>query len=86
MFRIGIPELMIICGIVLFFAFIAWAVARRATASRRPNLPPNSGSTIIDVVDNSPTGRLTELNRLLENNLITQEEYDAKKAEIIKEI
>lgn len=83
MFRIGIPELMIICGIVLFFAFLAWATARRAT--RHPKLP-NSGSAIIDVVDSSATGRLKELNRLLENNLITQAEYDAKKAEIINQL
>jgi len=82
-FRIGIPELMIICGIVLFFGFIAWVSARVATRRRNP---PISGSTIIDVVDSSATGRLKELNRLLENNLITQAEHDAKKAEIIKQI
>ena len=83
MFRIGIPELMIICGIVLFFAFLAWAVSRRAT--RRPK-PPLPGGTIIDVVDSSATSRLKELNRLLENHLITQAEYEAKKAEIIRQL
>ena len=82
-FRIGIPELMIICGIVLFFAFIAWVSARVTT--RRPK-PPISGSAIIDVVDSSPTGRLKELNRLLESDLITQAEYDEKKAEILKQL
>ncbi len=82
-FRIGIPELMVICGIVLFFGFIAWVSARVATRRRNP---PISDSTIIDVVDSSATGRLKELNRLLENNLITQAEYDAKKAEIINQL
>jgi len=82
-FRIGIPELLIICGIILFFAVIAWVSARVATRRRNP---PISGSTIIDVVDSSATGRLKELNRLLENNLITQAEYDAKKAEIINQL
>jgi hypothetical protein len=84
MFRIGVPELLIICGIILFFALIAWATARRAT--RRPNLPPSSGSPIIDVVDSSASGRLKELNRLLEDDLITQAEYDEKKAEILKQL
>ena len=83
MFRIGVPELMIICGIILFLAFITWAMVRRAT--RRPNLPP-SGGTMIDVVDSSATGRLKELNRLLEDGLITQAEYDEKKAEILKQL
>jgi hypothetical protein len=82
-FRIGIPELMVICGIVLFFGFIAWVSARVATRRRNP---PISDSTIIDVVDSSPTGRLKELNRLLENNLITQAEYDVKKAEIMNQL
>jgi hypothetical protein len=82
-FSIGIPELMVICGIVLFFGFIAWVSARVATRRRNP---PISDSTIIDVVDSSPTGRLKELNRLLENNLITQAEYDVKKAEIMNQL
>lgn len=82
-FSIGIPELIVICGIVLFFALIAWVSARVATRRRNP---PLSDSTIIDVVDSSPTGRLKELNRLLENNLITQAEYDAKKAEIMNQL
>jgi hypothetical protein len=38
------------------------------------------------VVDSSATGRLKELNRLLESDLITQAEYDEKKAEIIKQL
>jgi Short C-terminal domain len=83
MFRIGLSELIIICGIILFFFFIAWATARRA--SRRPNLPP-PGGPFIDAVDSSATGRLKELNRLLENDLITQAEYDEKKAEILKQL
>jgi hypothetical protein len=82
-FSIGIPELMLICGIVLIFGFITWVSARVATRRRNP---PLSDSTIIDVVDSSPTGRLKELNRLLENNLITQAEYDAKKAEIMNQL
>lgn len=82
-FSIGIPELMVICGFILFFGFIAWVGARVATRRRNP---PISDSTIIDVVDSSPTGRLKELNRLLENNLITQAEYDVKKAEIMNQL
>ena len=82
-FRIGIPELLVICGILLFIAFVTWATARRATRRLKP---PNSGSAIIDVVDSSATGRLKELNRLLENGLISQEEYEAKKAEIIDQL
>jgi len=84
MFRIGIPELLFICGIILFLAFITWAMARRT--SGRPKNPPVSGGAIIDVVDKSATSRLKELNRLLESNLITQAEYDEKKAEIIKQL
>ncbi len=83
MFRIGIPELIFICGIILFLAFITWATARRS--NRRPNLPPPDGP-IIDAVDSSATGRLKELNRLLENDLITQAEYDEKKAEILNQL
>jgi hypothetical protein len=83
MFRIGIPELMIICGILLFMAFITWAMARRVT--QHPKLPP-SDNTIIDVVDSSAASRLKELNRLLEDDLITQAEYDEKKAEILKQL
>jgi hypothetical protein len=81
---LGIPELLFICGIILFLAFITWAMGRRT--SMRPKNQPKPGGTIIDVVDKSATGRLKELNRLLEDGLITQAEYDEKKAEILKQL
>jgi hypothetical protein len=65
-------------------AFITWAMARRTSGP--PKNPPKPGGTIIDVVDKSATGRLKELNRLLEDGLITQAEYDEKKAEILKQL
>jgi hypothetical protein len=43
-------------------------------------------STVSSPSDNSVTGKLLELNKLLENKLISQEEFDAKKAEIIKQL
>jgi hypothetical protein len=57
----------------------------RRTSAHLKN-PPRSGGAIIDVVDKSATSRLKELNRLLESGLITQAEYDEKKAEIIKQL
>jgi len=83
MFSIGIPEIIFICGIILFIAFLGWAVARVST--KRPK-PPISGRTIVDVVDKSATGRLKELNRLRESGLINQAEYEEKKAEILKQL
>ncbi len=85
MFRIGIPELLFIFGIILFLVFITWATARRATR-HLPKPPLPGGGPIIDVVDSSPTGRLKELNRLLDSGLINQAEYDEKKAEILREL
>ena len=81
---LGIPELLFICGIILFMAFITWAMARRTSGPPKP--PPPRGGPMVDVVDKSPTGRLKELNRLLEDGLITQAEYDKKKAEILKQL
>jgi hypothetical protein len=82
-FRIGIPEFMIICGILLVVALISLVMVRMGVGRSKP---PNPASPLDALVDNSPTGRLMELNRLLENDLITQEEYEAKKTEIIKQI
>jgi hypothetical protein len=82
-FRIGIPEFMIICGILLVVALISLVMVRMGVGRSKP---PKPGSSMDLLTDNSATGRLMELNRLLENDLITQEEYEAKKAEIIKQI
>jgi hypothetical protein len=85
MFRIGIPELIFIFGIIAFLVFLTWATARRSAG--RPKHPPlPGGGAIIDVVDSSATGRLKELIRLLDSGLINQAEYDEKKAEILRQL
>jgi hypothetical protein len=80
---IGIPEMIMICGILLAVGLISLVMVRMGTG--RPNRS-KSGKPMDLTVDKSATGRLKELNRLLENHLITDEEYEAKKAEILKQI
>jgi hypothetical protein len=89
-FRIGVPEILLlfmVCGLPLFTILvvggIVWLIVRATGKSPKP---PMVGSTITPAVDTTVTAKLTELNGLLESNLITQEEYNAKKAEIIKQM
>lgn len=56
-----------------------------------PHRPPSSSASTATVVAPSPETRtreerLTELKRLLDSRLITIDEYDAKKAEILAEL
>jgi hypothetical protein len=55
------------------------------TQSPQPVSPSKSASQKIDNLPN-PAKRLEELNDLFKRGLITQKEYDAKKAEILKSI
>jgi len=57
--------------------------------ARRSDESPSSWSEIVDPVTHSlpdPTQRLQKLKEMLEQELITEAEYEAKKAEILEDL
>ena len=86
--RFGPTELIIVLILVGFLGVCVlggFLVKVLITASKRSN-SPGPVNSVTTFAEKSPQTRLVELNDLLQNNLISQEEYSAKKAEIIKQI
>jgi len=87
MSTLGVPELLLIslvCGVIVLIVILVVRLIVRSAGKRSDS--PIAGSIVTPAPDNSATGKLKELNRLLESGLITQAEYDEKKAEIIKQL
>jgi hypothetical protein len=51
-----------------------------------PSAPANSGQPVSDAGANDPASRIKKLKSLLEQELITQDEFDARKREILSDI
>ena len=86
--RIGPIELIMI---VFIFGFICLCIVgvilmlTTISAVKRSRLPGANNAGAVPV-EKSANDRMRELDELLKNRLISQDEYDAKRAEIIKQI
>ena len=88
----GIPELMIILIIIMPFALIFYFVFYRVKKRRnnfRMNREDISSAEVGNkgaITQTSIEDKLSQLNKLKEENLINDEEYNQKKEKILKEM
>ena len=77
---IGIPEIVVLLFILAIPVGIVLLVLFLVKVTRRPSPPPQM------TLPSTPEARLQELDALKAQNLISDEEYAAKRKEILREV
>ena len=83
--RLGPTELIILCILGFIFICVVGAILLIITLGKQSK-SPNPVNSDLPHTEKTAQTRLLELDDLLKQNIITQEEFYAKRAEIIKQI